>query len=149
MSDPLEEKKIVVPEGMLKATVVSYNSKTNELGYRYVIDRYVMEAAIEAALRWLSDNPIVPTVEQGMSLMNYLSPAGTREWNQAMWIDFIGAGCAEWQRRMFLAPEPETPEEIKDLLLSISPTDSRDAYFRPDIYNERILEAYRRGQKGK
>jgi hypothetical protein len=49
---------------------------------------------------------------------------------------------------MYDAPEPEVPEEIKNLLCAGSDTD-REGYFRPDIYNERIIEAYRRGLKHK
>lgn len=45
-----------------------------------------IRVAIEAALRWLSENPIVPTLEQ----VNELMPLPTVR-------DII----AEWQRRMF------------------------------------------------
>ncbi len=53
-----------------------------------------------------------------------------------------------WQQRMFLVPSPEVPEAVKDLLCAGANT-VKEAYFRPDIYNERILEAYRRGKEGR
>lgn len=117
----MEGKKIVVPEGMLKAA--------REAGRLTSWDSYSMLAA---ALLWLSENPIVPTglVESDMY----------SEWKKGhdllypMWV------LREWQRRMFLTPEPEVPEEIKDLVEGMSWNTTTP---------KAIIEAFRRGQKSK
>ena len=50
---------------------------------------------------------------------------------------------ASWIGRMYLAePEPEVPKEIKDLLLPIA---VESGFFKPEVVNERIIEAERRG----
>ncbi len=60
------------------------------------------------------------------------------------WIKYL----VEWQRRIFLAPEPEIPEEIKDLL---SPTDPITGVALLTGLTEHgksvIIEAYRRGKE--
>ena len=43
-------------------------------------------------------------------------------------------------RRLYLAPEPEVREEIKDLFIT-------GGGFAEDRYNVNLVEAYRRGQK--
>ena len=57
----LMSKKIVVPEGMLKAAIEArYNGKPTP----NLIHVDQVRVIVEAALLWLSDNPIVPTDEQ-------------------------------------------------------------------------------------
>jgi len=49
----------------------------------------------------------------------------------------------EWDKRISepkFTPEPEVPEEIKDLLINSNS-------FRERTFDETIIEAYRRGQK--
>jgi hypothetical protein len=48
---------------------------------------------------------------------------------------------------MYLAPEPEVPEEIKDLLLN----EDAPEFSRPTrrFFNINLLEAYRRGKAGR
>jgi hypothetical protein len=48
-------------------------------------------------------------------------------------------------RRMFLAPNPEVPEEIKDLLCEEVPHTGPYA----DVHNAQIIESFRRGQKSR
>ena len=124
----MSEKKIEIPAGMLKAA------------YEWCPASFAMPAVksmLEAALRWLSDNPITPTDEQLNEMKNDL---------RFRMIDFdIQKLCAEWQRRMFLALEL-VPEAVKDLLCGASDID-KEAYFRPDIYNKRIIEAFNRGRR--
>jgi hypothetical protein len=102
------KKQIVVPEGMLKAAI-------DAVGEMLVKGRQLSDGtsgillelpgreqtALEAALRWLGENPIVPTNKQIDEFVMPLAkrPGGVSE----MEI------CAEWQRRIFLALEPETP----------------------------------------
>jgi len=141
------ETNIKIPEGMLEALHTAMCTKI-EGGCQPDYER----AALEAALRWLSDNPIVPTVDQAQEIWAYVSRGES----------FLRNLFVEWQRRMFLAPEPEEPEKIKEEKI-------KDLLWRNGIYNyEReseepdgglssgsisqhnrlIIEAYNRGLKG-
>ena len=95
------EKRVVVPEGMYDAAM-KYQDSGIQCG-----------AALEAALLWLSENPIVPTEEQAQYMYdgkNGLGHAGT-----------IRYCMIEWQRRMFLAPEPEDKRlKVLRILLDIN-----------------------------
>lgn len=123
--------KIKVPEGMLKAF---HRSEAHD-GLKW--DDNVLENMLEAALRWLSDNPIVPTRDDVLKM--------NRGWHFE--VEIISA-ITEWQRRMFLAPEPEIPEEVKDLLWSETLYAGDQKFFEavPRI-NENVIEAFRRGQR--
>jgi hypothetical protein len=107
----------------------------------------MVEIGLEAALRWLAENPIVPTAEDWADCHQSLRPGGRRGDGGWQWlVRNAGDGpalAAEWQRRMFLATKlvPEAPEEIKDLLV---PQEARDV--RGTETNCRILEAFLRGQ---
>ena len=128
------EKKIVVPEGMMKAAIFAWRL--------HPIRGYPPEdavcKAVEAALRWLSEHPIVPTQKQSRKLYADVP--------QGLLVDEVPSWYAvEWQRRMFLAPESEVPEEIKDLLWSIGGT-----WMQTDKkHNNEVAEAYRRGKEAK
>jgi hypothetical protein len=81
------EKKIVVPDGMLKAARkrLAPNKWKQE----------VIKLCIEDSLRWLSENPIVPTISQIQDMEKgslYLEVAKC-----------VRRQIREWQRRMFLA----------------------------------------------
>ena len=124
----MSEKNIVVPEGMLRAVRVSYARRAGAYSEK------ASRGDLEAALRWLSENPIVPTKEQ---------------WNK-LWQDCLSSNCgdgnyklvSEWQRRMFLAPEVD--RELVDLLWDANPFPNIGAKTRHD---ECVAEAFRRGQK--
>ena len=127
------EKKIVIPDGMLDA----FEDAHVEYLLKHKSDPLVpMKAcifALEAALRWLSENPIVPTMEQATEMSDSGHPCVL----DGVWY------ATEWQRRMFLALEPEAPESVKHLLLQgqWDPMPSRD------VYNQRIIDAYNQGKK--
>ena len=93
-------KRVIVPEGMVKAAIFAWRL--------HPIRGYPPEdavcKAVEAALRWLSENPIVPTMEQATEMSDSGHPCVL----DGVWY------ATEWQRRMFLAPEPEVHEEDKD-----------------------------------
>ena len=93
----MNEKKIVVPEGMLQEASDAHR-RLGKMGAQIL-------TVLEAALRWLSENPIVPSEEQLSELWN----SGLIDWNNFKWRDIPTLWC-EIQRRMFLAPEPEVPE---------------------------------------
>lgn len=126
----MSEKKIVVPEGMLVSALAHYQNVSRAA---WSDDMYkVVRGTLEASLRWLSENPIVPTDEQWRTLNE-----------ERQWPDNSNRrrrSVIEWQRRMFLAPEPEIPEAIKDLL-------EWDCDWGSNYLKDYILEAFRRGQK--
>lgn len=146
---------IEIPEGMIRAAEQAYS------------DTGKIKRSVEAALRWQSENPPVPTEEQAQSIRKevYFYPGDHR------------ALMAKWVRRMYLAPEPElvwyrkvgdeyipfTPdaetdatEAVKDLLVSDKPMYD-DSFgvcppipfgkFPTAIVNAMIIRAYRRGKE--
>ena len=58
----MSERRIVVPEGMLSAVLKAKQMPETEPFQETV------RSALEAALRWLSDNPQVPTMEQATEM---------------------------------------------------------------------------------
>jgi hypothetical protein len=90
--------EIKVPQGMLEAAMEAVGD--------YPQDTLAMMQALEAALRWLSENPIVPTIERCNEIVDRwglghpLHPDPPVVW--------VMRGIEEGQRRMFRAPEPET-----------------------------------------
>lgn len=129
-------KKIVVPEEMLAAAVDAMKAPPTVSKFRST--EQWASCGLEAALRWLSENPIVPTDEQVEHLKVGLNCYQT--WNDQLWLI-----CDAWQRRMFLAPELEVPEEISELCCQM------DKYLNhtdgPSLAKDLLIEAYRRGQK--
>ncbi len=145
--------KVMVPEGMLKAAIEMMrkwngyphpDSKENASLVRSTT------ALLEASLRWLSDNPIVPSFEDCIELHRSCHSATTVAVNE------IKAYCESWQRHMFLASEPDIPEEIKNLL---SKFNSFDQYDDKGIiklledcreeHNKAVIEAFNRGKNSK
>ena len=119
----MSDKKIVVPEGMLKAAEKS-------MGWPH--DDTRIKTALKAALLWQSENPIVPTDEQMREVLDtmFVGPENLLDPKDAV---------VDWQRRMYLAPKQVVPEEIKDLLV-----DGNDS-----LSSLHLIEAYRRGQNSK
>ena len=131
-------KKIVVPEGMLKAAIEArYNGKPTP----NLIHVDQVRVIVEAALLWLSDNPIVPTDEQCEKL-------STRWYPKSSTKSYLEEVLVEWQCRMFLAPEPEVPEEIKDMQgIHLESVKDQDDLNRLVI--KLNIEAFRRGKESK
>lgn len=92
--------RIKVPGGMLKAASLAIDSEFGAPASALVVNR--MRVALESALGWVSENPIVPTNEQIRDIF------ATRHYGVS--CDDQRAYYAEWQRRMFLSSEPEMPE---------------------------------------
>jgi hypothetical protein len=126
------EKKIVVPKEMQVAFVKAMQDRFGSVPGGTAV-------GLEAALRWLSEHPIVPTMEQATEMSDSGHPCVL----DGVWY------AIEWQLRMFLAPEPKAPEEIKDLLFSEERKGLPDPYVNEYTarVDARIIEAYRRGQK--
>jgi len=130
----MSEKEYVVPEGMLKAWEDAYYNVDGETRSGSFKSGYVR--ALKAALRWLGDE-----LDKSDGIAPMLGGTYQDGW--------VGA----WRhiRRMFLAPEPGVPEEIKDLLYSeavrVGCKDPQEASRFIAESDRRVLEAYRRGQK--
>lgn len=133
----MNERKIVVPDGLLKA-----GAKEIDCGGSMPANAAVLAGQVlQGALKWLGENPICPTQEQKDHLLKHFSPIGVERWDKGMWFNFIADCAVEWQRRMFIAPDPD--EEIKDLLFSANLADSSTI----EIANNKLRDAYRRGLK--
>lgn len=126
----MSEQRYRVPDGMLKAALSSGVFEGNDDA----------QVALEDALRWLMEQR--PTRDQMDAIIRRagLAPSEASDVIAFSIID-------EFQRRMFLALEPEVPEDIKDLLWHGS-ADSRNRN-DAEAHNDRILEAYRRGRESK
>lgn len=119
--------KIKVPVGMQMAGFDAL-SADEQRGYPPAY-----YAFLYAALRWLSENPIVPTEEQCKDIER---TGPSRGMDCYSWIHMA---AVEWQRRMFLAPDPDEP--IRDLLCEHA------ADGCVTRHNQNVREAYRRGRK--
>jgi hypothetical protein len=92
--------KIVVPKEMW---IAGFNATIT------IADRgEATTKCIEAALRWLSENPIVPTTGDVLGLLQERVLSGRLSEEEYCGIPATTIKCVmrEWQRRMFLAPEP-------------------------------------------
>ena len=107
----MSKKKIVVPKEMMKAveTVVEGELSCGGNGKTVAI------VSTKTALRWLSENPIVPTVEQ-LRVLRYATA-------DADWQTDFSQRCInlmeEWQRQMFDAPEPEVSPIVAKVALAL------------------------------
>ena len=141
----MSETKIQVPEGMLKAIRGRYVGNDN-------CGRYILEAA----LCWLSENPIVPSEADVMEILQERVESHHISGKEYCAIPpaTVRFVIRESQRRMFLAPEPETslPEEWIRACARNVPKGAvtMKIYSAQGILLETVdLEAYRRGQQSK
>ena len=93
---------------------------------------------LEAAITWLSQHPIEPTDQQMRDIFD--TPGYSQGWSSHKHY------LKEWQRRMFLAPKPEVPESLKDILFYVGSGLHSDCQSGVDEANAVVIEAYRRGQ---
>jgi hypothetical protein len=95
----MSETKHVVPQPIKDAVhnaLASYPVAANT--------GHAAEIACDAFAKALRENPIVPTDEQAVEMMRSTSHRGCEGWADWEWVLL---GAIQWQRRMFLAPEPE------------------------------------------
>jgi hypothetical protein len=111
----MSDKKIKVPDGMLKAAQEADSGD----------DRVFLEAA----LRWLSER--LDQLEKVRPNWNRSEADG---WNLAM----------NNVRDLLLVPEPEIPEEVKDLLWDLSHSGWQAT---GEKHNTEIIEAFNRGRR--
>ena len=130
----MSETKIKVPEERLLRVVDKVGSSPT------------VRECCTAFAEDLSENPIVPNEADVMEILQerVRSHHISGEEYCAIPPATVRFVIREWQRRMFLAPEPEVPEAIKDLLEGPEEPgiSAREA-------NWRVIEADRRGQQSK
>jgi len=142
----MSEKKYVLPNGMERAAwdAMDAHAKVHGPAVGCVLGSMCsLTAGLEAAIRWQAENPAVPTPEQGREIRAVWDHVDRLK--DASVCDFVETICREWQRRMYLAPEPEVPEAVEDLMHKNRKPYTVDC--TPEAQDQRILEAYRRGQK--
>lgn len=136
MSDKLIETKVLVPEGMrLEADEAIFEFRRQRQN-RDLLGGVIRDITLEAALRWLSEYPMIPT-DADMDTWGTLPPITD---GRSAIKDFADW----WGRRMFRAPQPDVPE-VEDLMWHGHASSDRPQDC--DAHNERILEAFRRGRK--
>lgn len=154
----MSDAKVQVPgaakEAILKG--IDYNNASSkEIEYQRLY-------GVLLFCSWLAENPIVPNENQVYDLtygMRGIEPFASIA---------VKHGAVEWQRRMFVAPGPEVPEEIKpvfrfDAILErpatakdepVSEREKRQGVrehvlcVRAEDYDQ-LLEAFRRSQQSK
>ncbi len=124
------KKKYVLSDGMRDAAVKAHYGRPIDL----TIYPQWVEKTIEAVLRYISENPIVPTDAQ-------IDAALDATKGRPYGVFFCRSFLQEFQRIMFLAPEPETPQEIEDLVAAL---DCQDAQTKESA-TRLLIEAYQRG----
>jgi hypothetical protein len=128
------DKRIVVPDFILDAFMEALLEGVPDSEEKKRRLREGWRKEVGAVLRAISENPIVPTLEQVDSLREHADRLICREFWQELTV--------EWQRRMFLAPGPVVPEEVKDLMWEIVGSDIQN-----EAHNNCIIEAFNRGKK--
>ena len=136
----MSERKIKVPEAGVAAAVGAnpgtYRDWKGHVEWATsIIERFIL---------WQKENVQHPTDYQFGELINACRDSvGVEAWEKSTEWMRAGVLCHEWVKRMYDAPDLEVSEAIKDLLLP----DIESGFFKPEVLNERLLEAYRRGQK--
>ncbi len=126
--------KYVVPEEGMKAAIDAAGQTVKGCPWQEIVS-----TALEAFIRWQSENPPVPTDEQIREAAKKADPRGDWKVATSFLTDYRNF-LMLWERIMYLAPEPTVPEEIEDLLHNVLNMEDNDC-------NRRIVEAFRRGQK--
>lgn len=124
--------KIKVPEFMLTASIACGPLQ---------IHREYRRNILEAALRALAENPIVPTEEQRTSFY--------REWNDPaspISSDYAMYAITWWQRIMFLEPaEKVSEEELKGMERAAALLENRKFDYPEDAIRNKISELRKEG----
>ena len=152
----MSEKKIVVPKGMLRAAksavheVLSKGRQYEDLtGGRLLPLPDRDSVAVEAALRWQSENLPDPTdYEFGKVLVACRASVGIEAWEKATEWMRAGMLCHEWVRCMYDAPEEEPLDFGKVEYYSHISTETlaQHEWVKAEDY-DRLLGAFRRVQE--
>ena len=116
----------------------------------------------EAAIRWIAENPIVPSTKEALTLLQERVESGhlSNEDYDAIPITTIKCVIAEWQRRMFLKPERDVPKGEVQIIADLVGKAQEEALSNGQFddhedrrkWGKKILtelEAYRRGKASK
>jgi len=140
-SDPVYgETKIEVPEGMLEAAKMAVQD------YNHFNPNDVLPC-LEAALRWQRDRELTPEQKaEGVRRLRNLrsSPYTENDEQLECWLEQF----VMWIYRLYDAPEPEVPEEIKGLM-RIHLASVRNQEDLDRLVKKLNIEAFRRGQRAK
>lgn len=110
--------KYKIPDGMVKEALNEFFKAASLNGLSAPLtDGQRLLYALEAALRWMAENPIVPTDEQALALYHFAYKYPGKNYGKypSTYEGYAQCITEEWQRRMFLESEPEVPEEIKEV----------------------------------
>ena len=132
-SGRMSDTRIKLPEGMVYVAGVEF-ARRRAANLNTGVASNALRYAIEAALQWKKEHPTVPTDEQLIAVSR--RPIGATHGD----MESMRATIVEWQRREYDSPEPIN---IEDLLLP----NIESGFFKPEILNERLHEAFRRGRK--
>lgn len=89
---------------------------------------------LDEFVRWQSENGPRPTKEQLQKLVR-----------SSLTVTEL---CNIWREMMYVSPEPEIPEEVKDLLTTAE--DNRTGVtWTNDGHDRAVIEAFNRGRKGR
>ena len=140
----MTENKYVIPSGGCNAAFKAVGDLKPLKGWGKITETQTILETLKAFIRW-QDDELAKMIKGNP----YLNDRFYR--SESLNENNVRTGFNEaitMVRHMYLAPEPEVPEEIQDLLYSHT-----IGAYRPegtealDQIDGRIIEAYRRGQK--
>ena len=127
--------RIRVPDGMVRAVWDRWESQSD---FQMIPRRAFFELTLETALKWLSENPIFPNMEEcGKLHRDYL---------------YFTQMFEAWQRKMFLEPDPDEPIDRLlwgDYERKQGVPEVLNGWAVIDSHNNQVREAYRRGRESK
>lgn len=91
----MNKQRYVIPEGMLRAAKDAYHAQTQD-----GVDTMAIRESLEAAFRWLGDNPVKPSTQQIREMLGSGWSDSTCE--GTMTGVMLAGLLMEWERRMFL-----------------------------------------------
>jgi hypothetical protein len=124
-----DRPRYIVPEGMLNAATVAYNEVVKSgqhIGFSVC-------HCLEAAIQWLAENPLIPTDEQRAELSRLVPYEDSGNGK------ILSVAVVEWQRRMFLAPEPPIPDEVSPLMWGSG--------LLSEAHNRAVIKAFELGKR--
>lgn len=146
----MSDRKINVPEGMLKSALGAVNNKRTV--HCPACDLNDLGLILEAALLWQRENLIEPTEGQ---IELFLRGQGITD--TGYYFSTLRSFGLYFQRCLYDAPETDVPEEVRELLWAdprypdgiwYLPVDESKPYTSETLHhNKQVLEAYRRGQQ--
>lgn len=107
----MSEKKYRVPDAMLRAAIERMEMPDTAPYMNQV------EKVLEAAIRWLAENPIRPNAEQLESMTKLVYAADSSFTVAPKLFQLAQEYLMEWQHRMFLAPTDTKREKVLSVIM--------------------------------